>query len=112
MTESKILEFGGHKLWRLDSNDLNSAIRAIEGGEVAGVAISPTFGYKFNDLRCLGDLPKFQVLVTVYPENLDVSFVEQMPYLTYLSIGEGQKVPCDLNALVELQHLRITLLVG
>jgi hypothetical protein len=107
--QSRIGKFGNYKVWDLDSSDLQAAANAINSGDVDGISISPSCGYKLNDLNCLADLPKFHVLVTTYPEKLDVSYVEHMPHLICLSLGEGQTVKCDLNVMQNLQYLYVTI---
>jgi hypothetical protein len=109
LTKNRISKFGEHKIWSLDSSNLQAAANAISSGDVVGIAISPDYGFKFNGLSCLADLPQFNLLVTSYPEKLDVSYIDRMPHLTHLSLGGGQTVPCDLNALKNLQYLGVTL---
>lgn len=109
MSNNRILDLDGRKVWWLDSSDLPAAAHAISTGAVAGIAISPSQGYKHSDLHCLGELPKFPMLSIVYPENLDVSYIEQLPHLTYLQFGGGQSKSCNLDCLPNLQQLRIEL---
>jgi hypothetical protein len=109
LTKNRIQKFEQHKVWKLDSSNLQAAADAINSGDVDGISISPAYGYMLNDLRCLGDLPKFHMLSTTYPEKLDASYIEQLPHLTHLAFGDGLTVPCDLNALKNLQYLNVTL---
>ena len=107
MSSDNYLKFGELSLYRLGS-DLASASKDLIDGAADGIFINTSGDYKFDNLNCLQQLPKFKALAMV-GELSDTTIISSMTWLEHLSTEPAKVKNPSLNALVNLKSLSITL---
>ncbi|MBM5575367.1 hypothetical protein [Deefgea sp. CFH1-16] len=106
MNAANILKFGEHQLWCLTASNLDAALSAISNREVDGLFISQFRGYTGHSLACLEKFEDLKILAIDDLQGVDISNVEKIESLEYLSIGNVD-TSIQLAGLSKLRHLRL-----
>jgi protein phosphatase 1 regulatory subunit 7 len=92
-------------LWLRDSETTSAGKLMSEFG-VEGLGLSPYRGFRRSDLSFLLRIDSLVGLVTPFAKDYDLSVVETMPHLRFLSFAENRQ-PLNLSALEALENLRV-----
>jgi hypothetical protein len=107
MNADQLMIFGGRRLYCLTGPDVKKAQAALAEGDVEGLMVSRHRGFVGADLTILDSFEGLRTLVIADAADIDISAVQNIDTLRYLSLGEVRG-RLDLSRFANLEHLRFT----
>lgn len=104
--ETKIINWGKHRIAWVQSDDLDTAIELVRTGQVDGLGVSPYHGFKVKELDFLATVPGLQGVAIPFGKNFDLTPLKGLSGLKFLTVAEN-KQPFDYQTFRDLEDLNI-----
>jgi protein phosphatase 1 regulatory subunit 7 len=92
-------------IW-INSESISECMKLYYEEKLDVIGISPFIGFKLSDLSFLKDYQDVEGIYVTAAEKVDISIIQSLEKLKYLSIGDNQQ-KFDLTSFSELEYLGV-----
>jgi len=90
-TKCRFLDWGEHRLVWIDDEHIEACVEQVRNGTADGLAVSPAMGYRLPDIAFLRSYPFVKGVILSAASSLDVSALECLENLEFLSVAENKQ---------------------